>query len=60
MNDIPIINALPEKYRGWAIVAILAFPYVTRAYYALSTGGGVVGVVRAILWGSNTPKENKP
>ncbi len=60
MNDIPIINYLPEKARGWAIVAVLAFPYVTRAYYAITSGGGIIGAVRAILWGSNTPKDKQP
>lgn len=56
MTDIPIINALPERYRGWAVLAVLAFPYITRAYHALATGGGIVGVYRAILFGTNTPK----
>ena len=58
--DIPIINLLPEKYRGPAIFLVLAFPYVTRAYYALATGGGLVGMFRAILWGTNAPKSDKP
>lgn len=56
MNDIPIINALPEKYRGTAVLVFLAFPYVTRAYHALVTGGGLKGVWNAILFGTNTPK----
>lgn len=60
MNDIPIINALPEKYRGWAVLAALAFPYVTRAYYAIATGGGLVGMFRAVLWGTNQPKTTPP
>lgn len=55
MNDIPFINALPERYRGTALLLVLVFPYVTRAFYALKNGGGLVGVWRAILWGTNTP-----
>jgi hypothetical protein len=57
MNDIPIINALPEKYRGWALVILLASPYITRAFYAVANGGGFVGIARAIWLGTNTPKE---
>jgi hypothetical protein len=59
MEDIPIINVLPEKYRGTALLIILAFPYVTRAYYAIVNGGGIIGAGRAILWGSNVPKDTK-
>jgi hypothetical protein len=56
MNDIPVINMLPEKYRGWAILLVAVFPYLTRAFYAIVQGGGIVGIFRAIFWGSNTPK----
>jgi len=59
-TEIPIIGYLPEKYRGTAILAILLFPYLTRAYYAITTGGGIVGAVRSILWGTNTPKDKQP
>lgn len=57
MNDLPIINLLPDKYRGWATLLVLAFPYLTRMYYALATGGGIIGGVRAILWGTNKPHD---
>jgi len=56
MNDIPIINLLPEKYRGWATICVLAFPYVTRACHSLATGGGILGAVRGILFGTNQIK----
>ena len=57
MNDIPIINFLPEAWRGWAVVVILAAPYVTRGYHALANGGGISGVWRAIWFGTNQPKQ---
>jgi hypothetical protein len=63
MNEIPGINLLPEKWRGPAMLAVLLFPYLTRAYYALANGGGIVGGIRAVLWGTNSPKaknENNP
>lgn len=57
MTDIPILNYIPEKYRGWAILTILAAPYVTRGYHALASGGGVRGIWAAIWFGTNTPKQ---
>ena len=56
MNDLPIINLLPEEYRGWATALVLSFPYITRAIYSLANNGGIVGTCRAILFGTNTPK----
>ena len=35
---------------------ILAIPMVTRAYHALSKGGGLVGIWNSIMFGTNTPK----
>jgi hypothetical protein len=55
MNDIPLLNALPEKWRGWAVLLFLASPYITRAFYAVSNGGGIKGIFRAIWLGTNTP-----
>jgi hypothetical protein len=59
MNDIPIINALPEKYRGWAIILALALPYATRMWHALVNGGGLRGVWGALWFGTNTPPAAK-
>lgn len=55
MHDIPGINLLPEHYRGTATLIIIAAPYLTRAYHAVVTGGGLRGIYRAILFGTNTP-----
>lgn len=56
MDDI--IKLLPEKWRLTALFALAIFPYITRGYYALVNGGGIVGMFRAVLWGTNTPKLN--
>ena len=56
MSDIPGINLLPEEYRGTATLLIILGPYLTRAYHALVNGGGLTGIYRAILFGTNTPK----
>ena len=58
MNDLPVINNLPEKFRGWALLLIAAFPYLTRGFYAIATGGGIVGIFRAVLFGTNTPPKS--
>ena len=55
MNDIPGINLLPAQYQGIATLAIIVVPYITRAYHAIATGGGLVGIYRAILFGTNQP-----
>ena len=57
MNDIPGINLLPESIRGYALLFIAFFPYLTRAWHALREGGGLVGMKNAILFGTNTPSE---
>lgn len=60
MNDIPVLNLIPEKYRGYVLIAVWALPYVTRAVQSLSSGKGIVGAVKGILFGTNTPAEPKP
>jgi hypothetical protein len=60
MNEIPGLNLLPESLRGWALLALAFLPYLTRAYHALATGGGLRGIWNAILFGTNTPKQPDP
>ncbi|MDD5350907.1 MAG: hypothetical protein PHQ12_11915 [Chthoniobacteraceae bacterium] len=60
MNDLPIINLLPEHYRGAALAMLALSPYVSRAYHALSVGQGLRGVISAIWLGTNTPKPKFP
>ena len=60
MNDIPIINQLPEKWRGTALLICLALPYITRAYHALAAGGGLKGIWNAIWFGTNAPSSPTP
>lgn len=52
----PIINLIPEKWRTTALLLFIAAPYLTRAYHAVVTGGGLVSIWRAIWFGTNTPK----
>lgn len=52
----PIIDLIPEGYRGIAIVMFVGIPYLTRAYHALSNNGGLKGVWNAIMFGTNSSK----
>lgn len=56
MNDIPGINLLPTEYQGTALLLMFLTPHLTRAYHAVTNGGGIIGIFRAIFWGTNTPK----
>ena len=39
----------------------LALPFVGRAIYALKNGGGLIGMLKGLLYGTNVPKvESKP
>lgn len=51
-----LINLVPAKYRNVALILLAVSPYLTRAYHALASGGGLRGVFSAIWLGTNTPK----
>jgi hypothetical protein len=36
---------------------IMGIPFLTRAYYSLKNGGGLVGVWNSIMYGTNAPKQ---
>lgn len=38
---------------------VLAIPFITRAYYQLKNGGGIVGVWNSIMYGTATPKKDE-
>jgi hypothetical protein len=50
------INAvIPPKYQPFAVLIIAALPYATRAAHALYYGRGILGAIKGILFGTNTP-----
>ena len=60
MNPEDMIEHIPDKYKTWVFLALLVIPYITRAYHAVRNGGGLRGIYRSILFGTNTPpKEDK-
>ena len=54
MDDL--IKIIPEKWRGTFLVLAVISPYITRAYHAISTGGGLRSILSSIWFGTNTPK----
>lgn len=51
MNDL--LSFIPAGYAKYLVLV----PFITRAYYSLKTGGGIIGVWRSIMFGTNAPKE---
>jgi hypothetical protein len=64
MNDADLLSGLVGKTpKDWihdavAIAALIAL--AGRAWHALRSGGGIFGIWRALLYGTNTPKSGSP
>jgi len=56
LNEIPILNLVPEKFQGWVLVLVWLAPFVTRGAHSLYQGTGIVGAVKGVLFGTNVPK----
>lgn len=48
---------VPAKYRWLILAGIVIAPMLGRAYHALTTGGGLSGIWRGIMLGTNVPKD---
>lgn len=55
----PILDLIPEGYKGAVLTFFLLTPMLGRAYKALSNNGGLKGIWNAIVFGTNSP-HNKP
>ena len=55
MNLESINAVIPPKYQPLAVLILAALPYITRAAHALYNGRGIVGAIKGILFGTNTP-----
>jgi len=53
-DDIPGLNILPEKLRGWFLAILALSPFIGRAYHAVVSGGGFKKIISAIWLGTNT------
>lgn len=63
MDQIPILDQIPEKWRPWLILALYLWhclgPDVGRAWRAWKEGGGLNGIWRAIMFGTQPPSNPK-
>ena len=56
MNELnSALSIVPAKYQPIIALGIVYFPYITRGAFALYNGKGIVGAVKGILFGTNTP-----
>jgi uncharacterized phage infection (PIP) family protein YhgE len=51
-----LLNTNVKDWQLNGVTLLLAISLAGRAYAALKNGGGIVGVVRGMLFGTNTPK----
>ena len=51
------MNTIVDFFMENKATILLAIPMVTRAYYALRNGGGIVGMWRGLMFGTNAPKQ---
>lgn len=52
----PILDIIPQGYKGLALACIVLTPILGRVWHALTTNGGLKGVWNALIFGTNTPK----
>ena len=52
----PILDIIPQGYKGLALACIVLIPILGRVWHALTTNGGLKGVWNALIFGTNTPK----
>ena len=53
-----LLPFIPEGYRPKVAALIILSPYLTRAYYALISGGGLRGIISSVWLGTNVPKSH--
>ena len=52
----PILNLIPEGYKGLVLAIFILAPILGRAYHAIVSGGGLKGIWQALMFGTNAPK----
>lgn len=56
MDDLTkLVSVLPAHWQLWGLLILSAVPLLGRAYHALINGGGLVGIWRGVVFGTNTP-----
>jgi len=54
MDELSAI--IPEQHRGTVSLIIVTIAIAGRAFHAIKNGGGLVGLWKALLYGTNAPK----
>ena len=54
MDAIPT-TGLPDKWLPYITAAVVLAQVLGRVYHSLVNGGGLLGVWRGFLYGTNTP-----
>lgn len=57
--EAAIQAAVPSKYATYVPIGILSLMFLGRGLYALATGRGLIGWIRAILYGDNASGADK-
>lgn len=55
--DDASLSLIPQPYRDYILLSLVLLPILGRAYHAIASGGGIVGAWRALMFGTNTPKD---
>lgn len=55
-----LINLLPAHWHTTVLSLVVAVPVLGRAYHSLSNNGGLKGIYRALVFGTNVPKTTTP
>jgi hypothetical protein len=57
MTPIPqdVLNSIPSKWVVYATTGWVALQAAGRVYHAVVSGGGLISIWHALLYGTNTP-----
>ena len=56
MDITDLTSVIPEQHRGTVALIIVTVAFAGRAFHAIKAGGGLVGLWKALLYGTNAPK----
>ncbi len=55
--DLTSLSAVvSEEHRGTVALLVVSIGILGRAFHAVKNGGGLIGLWKALLYGTNAPK----